>query len=232
MKPAFTIDDIDVEEILQRGLTRMPFPHSVVDNFLPSEIAERIVREYPPVVKKGLAKPASIRNGRLVHGGIHSITMGEVDSFQNRVLQGFLETDFVEFIRRLTEQEVLTADHEFFGGGFIETVRGGALDIHVDFNERVGIHRVVNLLLYLNPGWEEEYGGLMEIWDGLKRRVKTVVPTLNRCLIFVCSERSFHGYPKPVACPEGMTRRTIAAYYYGKRVPKDFKAHSTRYRST
>lgn len=230
MKPAFTIDDIDVEKILQRGLTRLPFPHIVVDDFLPTELAERIVREYPSVVEDGRAKAENIRKGKLVYGGIHNIVMGETDSFQNRVLQGFLELDFVEFIRRLTKQEVLTGDREFFGGGFIETVRGGALDIHVDFNEKDGFHRVVNLLLYLNPGWKEEYGGSMEIWEGLQRCVKTVVPMLNRCLIFVCSEKSFHGYSKPVVCPEGMTRRTIASYYYGKRVPKGFKAHSTLYR--
>jgi hypothetical protein len=32
--------------------------------------------------------------------------------------------------------------------------------------------------------------------------------------LFKTSEISFHGHPAPLACPEGITRRSLAAYYY------------------
>jgi hypothetical protein len=39
-------------------------------------------------------------------------------------------------------------------------------------------------------------------------------PLLNHVLIFNTDERSFHGFPEPLACPENTARKSLALYYY------------------
>jgi hypothetical protein len=59
-------------------------------------------------------------------------------------------------------------------------------------------------------------------------------PTFNRCVIFETNEISFHGHPKPLKTPEGVTRKSIVAYYYTKTRPADEIAneHNTIYVNT
>ena len=43
---------------------------------------------------------------------------------------------------------------------------------------------------------------------------KQILPVFNRCVIFNTDEDSYHGLPDPIQCPEGMTRKSIALYYF------------------
>src|SRR5690606_29259207 len=45
-------------------------------------------------------------------------------------------------------------------------------------------------------------------------RVQSIVPLANRCAIFTTTQESMHGNPTPVAHPDGMSRKSIALYYY------------------
>ena len=54
------------------------------------------------------------------------------------------------------------------GGGLHQTLRGGHLNIHADFTtHHVHEHwaRRVNILLYLNEEWHDDWGGRLELWD-------------------------------------------------------------------
>lgn len=113
------------------------------------------------------------------------------------------------------------------GGGMHQSGPGAHLDTHVDFDRHpdTGWRRAVNLLLYLNHGWREEWGGLLELGEG--GRVK-IAPEFGRTVIFRCSDHSWHGHPVPVA--DGHVRRSLAVYYYD---PDDLPAgpgHSTVWR--
>lgn len=111
----------------------------------------------------------------------------------------------------------------------------GRLDVHVDFNhiEDRGLYRRLNLLLYLNEGWQRSWGGAVELWD---ERVRTMhhsfPPELNRCVIFETSERSFHGV-EPVTCPPDMRRMSFAVYYYTREAPPGFagRSHTTIFKA-
>jgi hypothetical protein len=89
----------------------------------------------------------------------------------------------------------------------------------------------VNLILYLNPGWREEWGGALELWDkSMRNCVVKYPPVLNHAVIFTTDDRSLHGFPDPLACPDGQSRKSLALYYYtaedSEAVPK-----STDYRA-
>ena len=112
---------------------------------------------------------------------------------------------------------------------------GGFLKIHVDFNwhERLKLDRRLNLLLYLNRDWPEEYGGHLELWNhDVSRCVKRILPIFNRCVIFNTSESSHHGHPDPMKCPPGRCRKSLALYYYTNGRPEGDTSdrHRTSYK--
>lgn len=49
--------------------------------------------------------------------------------------------------------------------------------------------------------------------------VKKVLPVFNRCVIFSTTDTSYHGHPDPLMCPEDITRKSIALYYYSNGRP-------------
>jgi hypothetical protein len=124
---------------------------------------------------------------------------------------------FLGFLEEMTGIDGLISDPYFDGGGLHETKRGGHLGVHADFNvhERLKIERKLNLLVYLNEDWEDEYGGQLELWDQqMKNCVVKVKPVFGRAVIFNTALDSFHGHPDPLSCPPDRSRRSIATYYY------------------
>jgi hypothetical protein len=125
---------------------------------------------------------------------------------------------FVTFLSEMTGIPDLMADESLEGGGLHRSVKGGYLNIHADFT----VHprhrqwrRRVNLLLYLNEDWPEEYGGDLEFWSSdMKRCMTRTAPVGNRVVIFTTDADSFHGHPEPLRCPEGVSRRSLALYYF------------------
>jgi hypothetical protein len=88
----------------------------------------------------------------------------------------------------------------------------------------------VNLILYLNPGWLEQWGGSLELWEPRMAGCGAKYPPLlNHALIFTTDERSLHGFPDPQKCPQGVSRKSLALYYYTVEQDKKFAVHSTDY---
>ena len=48
----------------------------------------------------------------------------------------------------------------------------------------------------------------------MKECRQRILPILNRCVVFNTTSNSYHGHPDPLTCPEGITRNSIALYYY------------------
>ena len=125
----------------------------------------------------------------------------------------------IAFLERLTGIEGLVPDPHFVGGGLHQIERGGHLKVHADFNRhpRTQLERRINLLLYLNRDWKDEYGGALELWNrDMSACEARILPLFNRCVVFSTTETSYHGHPEPLNCPEGWTRKSIALYYYAR----------------
>jgi Rps23 Pro-64 3,4-dihydroxylase Tpa1-like proline 4-hydroxylase len=133
----------------------------------------------------------------------------------------------------------LLADKELFGGGLHQSVAGAFLNVHVDYNihPTTKFHRRLNVLVYMNKDWKDEYEGHLELWDlteGKQHLLDKFAPTFNRCVIFETNEISFHGHPKQLKTPRGLTRKSIATYYYTKTRPETeiAESHNTIYVNT
>jgi Rps23 Pro-64 3,4-dihydroxylase Tpa1-like proline 4-hydroxylase len=142
---------------------------------------------------------------------------------------------FVDFLQELTGiKEKLIADHEFSGGGLHEIKRGGYLKLHADFNKHSNkLDRRLNILIYLNKDWKEEYGGHFELWDrDLAKCAQKIKPDFNTLALFTTTDFSYHGHPDPLQCPENMSRKSLAMYYYSEGRPSEeinqgLEKHST-----
>lgn len=121
-------------------------------------------------------------------------------------------------------EPLVEPDPSQFGGGLHAIPRGGFLNMHTDFQfHRSGFRRAANLLLYVNLEWREEWGGALCL--GRDRAVQ-YLPIGGRAVIFRTDREAFHGHPKRLRCPQGVMRRSIAAYYYTRETGKP---DTTRY---
>jgi Rps23 Pro-64 3,4-dihydroxylase Tpa1-like proline 4-hydroxylase len=131
--------------------------------------------------------------------------------------------EFLQVLSHITGIDELYADSELLGGGIHAIDRGGFLKLHTDFNWHNGLsmHRRLNLLVYLNEGWQEDWNGRVELWNAdAKDKIFSLSPSLGNALLFETSDVSFHGHPDPLDCPEGQFRKSIAVYYYSPSRPE------------
>jgi hypothetical protein len=220
---------------LERGCARLhaeyraaePYPHIVIDDFLQPDVVKSAMSEFPSLDPEQWTNYVHVNERKF--SNTDPSTWGPT---LQRILEELNSDRFVRFVSQLIGVDDLMADPELEGGGLHQSTRGGFLNIHADFTvhpHHRNWQRRANLLLYLNDEWLPEYGGDLELWDAdMKRCVKKVSPIANRALIFTTDPTSFHGHPEPMGCPEGVSRRSLALYYFS--VETDPMVRSTEYR--
>ena len=209
-----------------------PFPHAVLDGLVPPEVVDAAADEFPapdaPVwrihTEKGNADKLASADGR---------AMGPVC---RQLVAQFNSGAMVDFLEALTGIEGLIPDPHLVGGGMHRIERGGFLAVHADFNRhsRLQLDRRLNLILYLNRGWREEWGGALELWNGdMSACEQRIAPLGGRIVVFPTTSTSYHGHPEPVTGPEGLARRSLAFFYYtnGRPATERRPAHTTLYQA-
>lgn len=196
----------------QEYAAALPYPHIVIDDFFDARVLERVLAEFPSKNDKNWDAhdwPAEIK--------LQSKSERSVPLYTRQLLYAMNSFGFLKFLERLTGIPKLLGDPEYEGGGLHQIVPGGKLGIHADFNRHnyYNLDRRLNALVYLNKNWKDEYGGHFEMWDkSMTRAEKKILPLFNRMVIFTTTSDSYHGHPDPLTCPPGMTRKSMALYYY------------------
>jgi len=197
-----------------------PFPHILIDNVLPLDLLQALVDAIPSqhddvAWRKITAQYKS--GGASQSGKLGLPHEHQVSPVIRNLLWEMNSSTFIRFLEKLTGIKGLIPDPKLQGGGVHQILPGGVLGVHTDFTEHryYNLSRRLNVLLYLNEDWKDEYGAHLELWSSdMSRCVKRIRPSLGRCVIFTTDDNSFHGHPQVLACPEGMTRKSIALYYY------------------
>jgi Rps23 Pro-64 3,4-dihydroxylase Tpa1-like proline 4-hydroxylase len=190
-----------------------PFPHIVIDDFLPLSVAEELLHSFP---KQEISEYKYI--GDTLDGLYKIQTNPDSCNFIIRSFFHFFNSSSVlQFLESLTRINALIGDPYYAGGGLHEIFRGGKLGIHSDFRIQQNLHlnRRINILIYLNKNWENDYGGNLELWEtNMQTRMHSIAPIFNRCVIFNTDSNSYHGHPDPLNTPQEISRKSIALYYY------------------
>lgn len=219
------------DEYARSWSEKTPFRYLVMDDMLDPADAEAILRAYPEPDVEGWNLTTFVHQKK---------KFTRTSGFPAPVADFFALTASPEFralMTRITGIPELLEDADLVGGGLHQIVRGGFLDVHVDYNfhPRTKLHRRLNLLLYMNKDWQDRYEGCLELWDmGRGKRLEKIAPLFNRGVIFETNEVSYHGHPQPLNTPHDVTRKSLAVYYYTRTRDEATTApeHNTIYRQT
>jgi Rps23 Pro-64 3,4-dihydroxylase Tpa1-like proline 4-hydroxylase len=205
-----------------------PFPYTVIDNFLPEYILKRVLEEIKVHDvwfhnQMNWIEPYEVNKFYTPNQDTDIELLKKQIPYTSLVIDYLNTPEFLNHLKELTGHENLYCDNMLLGGGVHKIKRGGRLAIHTDYNRHpITQHkRKLNLLLYLNEGWEDEYNGELELWDkDMSREVVKVKPIFNRVVIFDVEDAP-HGHPIPLNTPDDVSRYSLALYYFIEEIPEN-----------
>lgn len=193
-----------------------PFDHWVIDDFLPTETAKQLSSEFMDYhYPKWYCYNNPLENKK---------TCNDWWEFPPKTYEFFMylaSSDCIQKIKALTGIEVLYPDIGLHGAGWHIHGTGGKLNVHLDYSihPKLNLQRKLNLILYLTEGWDKSWGGGLELWSHNSEKnkpdkcEKVIDNVFNRAILFDTTQTSWHGFPEPLTCPEGVYRKSIAFYY-------------------
>ena len=201
-------------------LNANPYPHIVLENFFNDDFLNQILDEFPDL--KTIINSEEYSNKNEV-----KFSNNKYENFPKNIKYffDFLNSKtFLLFLQRITSiKESLVSDPYLMGGGLHEIKKGGVLKVHTDFNRHpiFNLDRRINVLIYLNKNWKKEYGGNLELWDkNMNKCIKKIQPLFNSMVVFSTTDFSNHGHPDPLSCPDNISRKSLALYYFSSGRPK------------
>jgi 2OG-Fe(II) oxygenase superfamily len=203
----------DAPPLRARYAAAEPFPHIVLDGLFDDEVLDAVLCAFPgPEAMKWRSFDSPMEKKLGFHHETSTIAP---------IVRAFLDDmnsfEMLLWLEALTGIEGLIPDPYFGGGGLHQIEPGGFLKVHADFNvhPKLKLDRRLNMLVYLNRDWRNEYGGHLELWDRDKTACRAkILPLFNRTVIFSTTDTSFHGHPHPLASPAGTSRKSVSLYYY------------------
>lgn len=231
--------DISIPELIELGKQQheayknaRPFPSGYYDHFFNEAAMRKVLGEFPELGGgKDEVHYTNPNEAKFASKGEYRF--GPV----TREFMHFLNSQpFLEYLQNLTGiKETLIPDPYFEGGGCHQIKPGGFLKVHVDFHKHkmMNLDRRVNVLVYMNEDWKEEYGGHFELWErDMSKCVTKIAPLFNRMAVFSTTDYSWHGHPDPLTCPPDRSRKSLALYYYTNGRPDSEVSEENRRRIT
>lgn len=197
----------------ERYRAAQPYPHVVLDGLFDPRVLDRVAADFPgPTTPAGWVQYDTANEIKRTSRGLIG-----VPAYANAFLWQLCSEPFLEWLREVTGIEDLVADPMFHGGGLHESFRGGWLNIHADWTQHphLPLVRRLNLIVYLNRDWDEEWGGALELWaPGAGEAGARVAPLFNRAVLFPTTAETLHGFPTPMRCPPDRSRRSASVFYW------------------
>lgn len=209
------MDTLTFDQCLsQKFSNAKPFPHIVMDNFLDSAVATQLYQEVPDLTDHVWFQYNNQIEKKYV--------CNHWDRFPEATYQFFTQAtsvSFTEKLSKLTGITPLVADVGLHGGGWHVHTQGGVLNVHKDYSihPKLKLERALNLILYIAPDWDPEWGGGLGLWSSKDNQpnelVQNVDCVFNRAVLFDTRKYSWHGLPDPIRCPANARRTSLAVYY-------------------
>ena len=195
-----------------------------IDDLLPEKFAESIYKSFPQPTELTLRN--SLREQKYV-----TSQMNLYNPILEEIVFAFQDPKVVSIISEITKIETLVPDSLLYAGGLSVMGKNNFLNPHVDNSHDYHRknYRVLNLLYYVSPDWQESFGGNLELWEnGVKNQPKVIFSKFNRLVVMATNKTSWHSV-SPINY-DGL-RCCVSNYYFS---PKSIEAndyfHPTSYR--
>jgi Rps23 Pro-64 3,4-dihydroxylase Tpa1-like proline 4-hydroxylase len=188
-------------------------PSCYIDDLLPQTICRQLYQAFPP--KHDMVLKKSLRENKYV-----AAQMNKYDPLLEGAIFAFQDQRVVDAVHKISGIPDMFPDSNLYAGGISLMAEGSFLNPHLDNShdkdrER---YRVVNLLYYVTPDWQPEYGGNLELWDdGLGGEQRTIYSKCNRLVLMATNKASWHSVSKVVA---NRRRCCLSNYYFSTRSPE------------
>ena len=183
----------------------------IIDNFLPQNIFNEAISQI-----KNIANWTDFKNEHSSSTRKECRNLTDAPLIES-IANAFNSSKTINWMESITNEEGLIPDPHFLGGGLCKVLSQSKLDLHTDFNwnNRLKINRKVNLMLYMNNEWKDEWGGALEFWDNNKTEcVQKIQPYPNRLILWVYDTELIHGFPDLLNTPANISRDNLILFYY------------------
>ncbi len=195
-----------------------------IDDLLPTDIARNIFENFPKSSEMVLKK--SLRQQKFV-----AAQMNLYKPILEEIIYAFQEQKIVNLISEICNINQITPDSNLYAGGISMMGNKQFLNPHLDNSHDKDRNqwRVLNLLYYVSPNWEENFGANLELWpDGLAEKQITIHSKFNRLVVMATHNQSIHSV-SPVNF-EGF-RCCVSNYYFSEKpLKKTDSFHVTSFR--
>lgn len=211
-----------------KNIFNNPFRHILIDNFLPKELSSEMMSSFPDWEDQIWEKEGKFFQNE--YGYKKELSN---KNYMNNCYEYFFSQienkTFIDQLQEIFELEDLVSDSQLYGGGLNLYPPGSELKIHTDFNYNsdIKMYRVVNLLYYLNDNINNDSGGNLDIYSLNLDYKKSILPTLNKCVIFAPNDTTYHGVSKN----NNYYRKSISIWYYSSKPSKNLNhiPHKTKW---
>ena len=190
-----------------------PFRMVIIDDFVEPSRLPDLIAEFPD---PGDARINKSRDAVFARNKFEKSGFQDLGPACKELYDDFCSPKFAALLQTVSGDEEMFVDQAFHGGGLHQGGADSFLDMHVDFNLHPLHHewrRNLNILLYLNEGWEPAWRGQLKLRNRVTGASTEVEPRINRCVIMETRDFTMHGYD-PINFPPGRYRRSIACYAY------------------
>lgn len=198
--------------------------HFIVDDLLPASLASSIASVFPPA--SAMHFKSTLRERKYI-----SSQMNQYHPLLEDTLFAFHDTKIVSLMEQITGHTPLHADPMLYAGGISSMEQGCFLNPHLDnsHNKDRTLWRSLNLLYYISPDWQENFGGHLELWPGGMQKPQTVVESrFNRLVVMQTHHHSLHSVSPVVG---NAARHCISNYYFSEHPMRaDQPFHITAFR--
>ncbi|MCG2610999.1 2OG-Fe(II) oxygenase [Flavobacterium sp. SM15] len=200
------------KEVLQNqfNLSKEGIGYFFLDDLLPESLAMEIYSVFPKPQEMVLKK--SIRENKYV-----AAQMNHYNPLLEEVIYAFQDKRIVKLVGEICGIEQTLPDDNLYAGGLSLMAHKQFLNPHLDnsHDKDRNLWRVLNLLYYVTPNWEESYGGNLELWpEGLNHKQITIHSKFNRLAVMATHNYSLHSVSPVVYQGE---RCCVSNYYFSEK---------------
>ena len=180
-----------------------------IDDLLPKELSLKIHQNFPKTSET--KKRESLRELKFT-----AFQMDKYNPLLEEVIYAFQDEKIVKLVGEICGIKQISADEKLYAGGLSLMEKGNFLNPHLDnsHDKERDKWRVLNLLYYVTPDWDLDYGGNLEIWPkGLKEKQITIESKFNRLAVMATHQSSWHSVSKVVV---DKTRCCVSNYYFSE----------------